>query len=377
MTRPFLHSFVSVALMAALLAGCATTPDSRPVGGEEEPRAGDEAVIFYPTFGALDGDHWVVPFKLRVHERRGSLEWLVTRVTRSVSGLTEAQADRFRLRIAPFLSDSESREVVTFRFDGDPQGREYRLEDARGRPVRTDLNGLAQGVLSLPVDEVRALVQVQEADDGWLSFHATSRDHTGQGRLQLVEPIGLSVISDIDDTIRITQVPAGARAVVRTTFFEEFEPAPGMVERFRTWVEEEPEGLVAVHYVSAGPWQLYPSLAEFLFDEDPGFPEGTFHMRDVRKNMFSVTTWRDLYTLALGDEPTYRHKVQTIAEIMERFPQREFVLVGDSGEHDPEVYRTIDERFPGQVREIVIRDVVEDLEADPSRLEGMTVIPAY
>lgn len=62
--------------------------------------------------------------------------------------------------------------------------------------------------------------------------------------------------------------------------------------------------------------------------------------------------------------------------MMEDFPQRTFRLVGDSGEGDPEIYRRLAERFPGQVEEIVIRDVTNDRELHPERLEGMTVLPA-
>ena len=73
---------------------------------------------------------------------------------------------------------------------------------------------------------------------------------------------------------------------------------------------------------------------------------------------------------------TFEHKVPTITTLMERLPGRTFVLIGDSGEQDPEVYRTIASRFPAQVREIVIRDVVNARVRDPKRLAGMTVVPA-
>jgi len=61
---------------------------------------------------------------------------------------------------------------------------------------------------------------------------------------------------------------------------------------------------------------------------------------------------------------------------MQRFPERKFILVGDSGEKDPEVYREIKKKFPNQVQEIKIRDVVKDREKNKSRLEGMTIIEA-
>jgi phosphatidate phosphatase APP1 len=59
---------------------------------------------------------------------------------------------------------------------------------------------------------------------------------------------------------------------------------------------------------------------------------------------------------------------------MERFPEREFILVGDSGELDVEVYRRLRELFGARVREIWIRDVINDQVVNDFRLEGVNTI---
>jgi phosphatidate phosphatase APP1 len=61
---------------------------------------------------------------------------------------------------------------------------------------------------------------------------------------------------------------------------------------------------------------------------------------------------------------------------MEKFPERSFILIGDSGEKDPEVYHRIQTLFPRQVQEIRIRDVVNARELQPERLAGTIIIPA-
>ena len=63
---------------------------------------------------------------------------------------------------------------------------------------------------------------------------------------------------------------------------------------------------------------------------------------------------------------------------MNRFPRRQFILVGDSGEVDPEVYKRIKNDRPNQVKEIRIRDLINDADpnANPYRLEGMVIIKA-
>jgi phosphatidate phosphatase APP1 len=61
---------------------------------------------------------------------------------------------------------------------------------------------------------------------------------------------------------------------------------------------------------------------------------------------------------------------------MERFPGRRFVLIGDSGEKDPEVYRHVQSQFQTRVQEIVIRDLTNARQLEPGRLAGMTIVEA-
>jgi phosphatidate phosphatase APP1 len=118
----------------------------------------------------------------------------------------------------------------------------------------------------------------------------------------------------------------------------------------------------------------YRPVSEFLISGNSGFPEGSFHMKSLQKNLFSKSTWKDLAELAMYESGSFEQKVSQISLIMERFPLRQFILVGDSGEKDPEVYRAIQARFSEQVLEIWIRDVVNDREKNPDRLAGMHII---
>jgi phosphatidate phosphatase APP1 len=74
-------------------------------------------------------------------------------------------------------------------------------------------------------------------------------------------------------------------------------------------------------------------------------------------------------------DTTFDHKVTEITKLMETFPDRKFILVGDSGEVDPEVYRRIRDEHPQQVEEIWIRDLVDDLHDNHYRLTRMSIIP--
>jgi Phosphatidate phosphatase APP1, catalytic domain len=340
--------------------------------------AAREQITFYQTYGYQDGNDWVVPLQLRVWERglvQRALERRIADVAseaerftgRQIDGLNEA---RFRLRIAAFAADDESRQRITIAFDKDPKDRRYSVTDpATGDVLRSDRNGRIDGQIRVPLDAATELLQGQGSRNGVLTYHAAASGHTGEGKLRLIPdtPGSLSVISDIDDTIKITEVPAGHRVLYLNTFVREFRSAPGMADRYKQW------GDAAFHYVSGGPWQLYEPLFAFLPGE--GFPDGSVHMRNFPLHLEDATKAKEFMNFLFDKEATARHKKQRIREIMTHFPSRTFVFVGDSGEADPEVYREIkdDPKFGHRVQAIFIRTVTESKEG---RLDGMQVIEA-
>lgn len=329
----------------------------------------EDEVIFYNSYGYLDGEEWVIPLRIYVLEKRSVATNLSLRLANLFKDLNADERQLFRSRISEFIADSESSETVEFIFDNDPDQKVFSLKENED-PLKTNLNGFTVGEIRLSKERAKELLNGQNSKNGWLSFHAVSDEHTGFGRIRLVPKKGLSVISDIDDTVKITQLPAGDRVVIRNTFFKEYKPAPQMAELYRKWDE------AVFHYVSGSPWQLYRPLKSFLFSESAGFPEGSMHMKQVTKNPLSISTWKMLSELVTNENVTYNQKIDQISQIFRHFPEREFILVGDSGERDPEVYREISRRFPDQVIQIIIRDVVNDRNNRPERLEGMSVIPA-
>jgi phosphatidate phosphatase APP1 len=84
----------------------------------------------------------------------------------------------------------------------------------------------------------------------------------------VIDEDGLSVISDIDDTVKVTNV-ANRRELLANTLFREFRAVTGMPEIYREW---EAHG-AAFHYVSASPWQLASCLERFLGES--GIPGGS------------------------------------------------------------------------------------------------------
>jgi phosphatidate phosphatase APP1 len=321
--------------------------------------SGEVEVTIYTTYGYMQDGEWVIPMRGRVHQKRELPDKVIARTVAESIGCVDPDLDLVVKRTQDFTDDSRSGQSVILTFESDPENEQY------GFPL-SDLNGLIELEIKLSVEKARGLLDAQGSSQ-WLSFNTV---HGGSGRVRLIEPEGVSVISDIDDTIKVSMVPGDKDEVLRRTFCREFETVDGMARRYRQdW------GEASFHYVSGGPWQLYRSLYNFLIEGEGGFPDGSFHMNYYPKNFLSEDTREILIDAIVGSlGRTFDHKVEQIKTLMTRFAGRSFILVGDSGEIDPEVYRHIKDLFPTQVREIWIRDVLNDEEVNPYRLEGMNMI---
>jgi phosphatidate phosphatase APP1 len=133
----------------------------------------------------------------------------------------------------------------------------------------------------------------------------------------------MSVVSDIDDTIKVSEIPAGADIVLRNTFLRDYMAVEGMRDRHRRL------GDVSLHYVSGSPWQMFGLLHTFLIEKS-GFPEGAFHMKSLRKNLLDLHGFlHELRSLVAGKQYTKEQKLGQISELMEHLPARTFTLIGD------------------------------------------------
>jgi hypothetical protein len=324
-------SLRTVALAVVLVA--AATP-----AAEVTRLKPDEQIDFYPTPGQrVPGENaWKLEIRGCVFEperRRTALALFREAMELKDVELSTAEQITFRERARLFLADHERGKRVFVRI-GD---KVYSIG-------KSGADGNFAGEVLLADSEAQKLRR-RAADGSWLPFVAElpsgdSRRFAGQALL--LEETGVSVISDIDDTIKITAV-RDRRVMLRNTFLREFQPAPGMAEFYQTLARSN---AATFHYVSASPWQLHPTLAEFV--QANGFPAGTFHLKEFR--------WKDRSFFSLFSDPE-RYKLGVIEPLLKRFPKRRFILVGDSGERDPEIYAKLAGRFPAQIAGIYIRDV--------------------
>ena len=168
--------------------------------------------------------------------------------------------------------------------------------------------------------------------DGRPAVHATARVMVPSPRARL------GVISDIDDTVVHSDVTRKLRMLltVALSSARTRKPFAGVAAFYRALHQD----VNPFFYVSKSPWNLYAPLVEYLGLQ--GLPAGPLLLRDFG--------WR----------MPKQHKETAIADILATYPKLPFVLIGDSGEHDPEIYAGIVRRFPSRIRAIYIRLVKPD-----------------
>lgn len=251
--------------------------------------------------------------------------------------------------------------------------------DMAGVEVTVSVAGNTVTVNSDADGFVIAKVPVGDLAPGWHEVRFTAMDRgrevTASGRAVLPDPASqVAVISDIDDTILATGMTEGLKALRRTLLRDANgrKPIPGTPSLYRGLARGPGGGRpeATFFYVSSGPWNLYDMLLQFLGVR--GFPRGPLFMTDWRPGD------------PAGDEEGRQeshHKKARIRRILDAYPELTFVLIGDSGERDPQVYQEFLDSDPDRIRIALIRDVSAEAGADndvdvsyvPGRPELVTV----
>jgi phosphatidate phosphatase APP1 len=216
----------------------------------------------------------------------------------------------------------------------------------RSMCTKTDDEGRIQNTFTMTNQEI----ELFRRPNGKLLYQTSvvNKNIQALGEIYLCDDHGITFISDIDDTIKITGVTSSTETLINT-FSGEFKAVPGMAEIYRTWAKEYNATFA---YLTASPDQLYPFLREF-FDREQ-FPSGSAHMRHY--------TWFDVNFIQFFISSNY---IQKKTEVLEMFLKntrnRTFILLGDIFQKDPDIYANIYAQYPNRIAKIFIRKYVNDI----------------
>lgn len=183
-------------------------------------------------------------------------------------------------------------------------------------------------------------------------------EHTVCAEVDIYIPpaaVDLVVISDIDDTVMYTGVANKLMMMYRLFFRKAHQRVafPGVAEFYRAlFAGADGQRQRPLLYVSRGPWSIYEVLEEFF--QRNNIPVGPIlFLRE-----WGMTLQRPWPRKAED------HKANLIQKMLELYDDLPFVLIGDSGQHDPETYARIVRDYPGRIKTIYIRNVNHDASRD-------------
>ena len=212
-----------------------------------------------------------------------------------------------------------------------------------GAVVRVTVAGVTTTVRAERGGYVDAVVPCDLAPGAHEATLEVAGHRTSVG-LQVIDPTApVGLITDVDDTVWVTALPRPVLAAWNSFVLHQDarRPVPGMAELFARWLRANPGA--PVFYLSTGAWNVAPTLQRFL--RRHGYPRGTFLLTDWGP---TNTGW-----FRSGQA----HKRASLRTLAEQFPDTRWLLVGDDGQHDPQIYAEAAERYPDSVLAVAIREL--------------------
>ncbi|MHA6628876.1 App1 family protein [Pseudonocardia sichuanensis] len=221
--------------------------------------------------------------------------------------------------------------------------------------VRADRDGYVDAVLDVSGDALAP---------GWHEFALRLDDEAeASAQVLVVDPeTRVGVVSDVDDTILETGLTRGIEFLRATllTPVRDRTPLTGAAALYRAFTAPVDGVTRPIFYVSTSPWNLHEMLLEFIAIRR--FPLGPLLLTDwgpSRSGLFRIGA--------------QEHKVGLVERMLQEHPQLGLVLVGDSGQHDPEIYATLARAHPDRIRAVYIRRTRHAL---PGRIAAVDALAA-
>lgn len=244
-------------------------------------------------------------------------------------------------------------------------------DEVPGAVLQASFGGIEQDLVTDDSGYFHAALQLpQPLAAGWHTVRLTLKEpapragQPAQAEARVLVPPAsarFGIISDIDDTVLWSNVTSKLRMLKMLAMSNAHtrKPFKGVTAFYRA-LHDGPEGGAGnpLFYVSSSPWHLYTPLVDFL--QSQSLPLGPLLLKELGvRSLFGAGNHMD-------------HKLAHIREIVETYPHLPFVLIGDSGQQDPEIYREVVLRYPDRIKAIYIRSV----NPDPARIEAIDRLAA-
>ena len=316
----------------------------------------DEEVTLAPSYGYVDQSNGDVVLKIRgwIYESNANTATRFTFLT-LLEGYIDAPVTKplnIEKRIDPFLSTSQEGEQVVVQI-----GENYYEMQA------SSSSGNFNGEIRLSSSDAVDILNEQGHSDvlRYRVILTESDTRIIEGSVKILSQGGTVVISDIDDTIKVSEVYVSESRLLENTFYKDTVVVKGMKSLFQDLTQNYNN--ISFHYVSGSPKQLQDTLVPFL--DKNAFEVASLYLRDF---VLEVTA-SELYEF-FDENATYNHKIEAISEIMLDLPHSKFILIGDTGEKDPEVYSKVYRENKDKIEAIYLQNVSDENSSNKRMVEA-------
>ena len=331
--------------------------DARDTAGEPGERDGERRLAAALTRALARAERRVDRVKYGLAERRGALREPVIQPFRGY-GRHDRLWVKGRVLREPRIPASA---------DGDPlwrnllgAWRRFESDEVPGARVRITAGGASveveadeEGYFSTWIEPRTALPERQRTASVELELLAprAGRPVRASGEVLLPPPTArFAVVSDIDDTVVPTEAGRLVRMARNVLLHNAHSrvPFPGVAALYTALAAGRGAEGNPFLYVSSGPWNLYDLLLEAF--RLHGLPAGAVVLRDWGLSAEQLLPTRHRH-----------HKLAAIRQALEVWSELPFLLIGDSGQEDPEIYHRLAAEHPERVLAVYVRNVSRDL----------------
>jgi Uncharacterized conserved protein len=155
--------------------------------------------------------------------------------------------------------------------------------------------------------------------------------------------VSFGIVCDVDDTVMVTALPRPLVAAWNSFVLDEHarQPVPGMAVLLERLVRDHPGAPVI--YLSTGAWNVAPTLIRFM--RRHLFPPGALLLTD----------WGPTHDRWFRSGRA--HKSDNLRRLADEFPHVKWMLIGDDGQHDDDLYTAFTSEFPEHVTAVAIRQL--------------------
>ncbi|KAL8906008.1 MAG: hypothetical protein Q9207_002293 [Kuettlingeria erythrocarpa] len=309
------------------------------------------SVLNIPSYGNWTDQGWNLRFRGNVYKQPNTTEEKlndlanVFLIDTSVEELPPDQAAQARNLTASIFVLQQSNENVTFSLKPAPTAGASGEQGGGG--AVTASGGSQEIALTYPTTSQGDFDEFLHIESNGLTAGNATSDlqrlnvyaqgsQIGNATSYLVPPTGLTIISDIDDILRITKIYQPKEGLLNS-FARPFVQWKNMPAIYANWSRSIPD--FHFHYLTTTPEQITRNYMDFIYKTYPG---GSF---DTRPLNFSDV------------EATLSIRKYLLDRIFQTFPERKFILVADTSNSDVmKDYPQMVTDFPGQVQCIFLRN---------------------